>query len=45
MAAAQGATHVLTVRLPGGAVEQIRYTGNVPPEVMVAPDAAAFGYG
>jgi hypothetical protein len=45
MAAAQSATHVLTVRLPGGAVEQIRYSGNVPPEVVVAPDAAPFAFG
>lgn len=44
MAAAQSRTHVLTVRLPGGAVEQIRYSGDAPPEVVVAPDAAPFGY-
>ena len=35
-------THVMTVQLPNGAVEQIRYTGDVPPEVILAPDAAAF---
>ncbi|WP_158926709.1 hypothetical protein [Acidisphaera sp. S103] len=44
-------THVLNVRLPNGQVEQIRYTGDVPPTVMLAPDAAmdtvmpAFGPG
>jgi hypothetical protein len=32
-------THVLNVRLPNGQVEQIRYTGDVPPTVMLAPDA------
>jgi hypothetical protein len=41
-------THALSVSLPNGQVEQIRYTGNVPPTVMLAPDAAmapAFGPG
>lgn len=33
-------THVLNVRLPNGQVEQIRYTGDVPPTVILAPDAA-----
>jgi len=32
--------HVLTVRLPGGGVEQIRYTGDVPPAVVIAPGVA-----
>ena len=53
MAAAQtvtnpAQTHVLAVRLPNGQVEQIRYTGDVPPTVVLVPDAAmapAFGSG
>ncbi|HEY3779044.1 MAG TPA: hypothetical protein VGL35_13410 [Rhizomicrobium sp.] len=43
-AAAMGRkAHFITIRFPGGAVEQIRYTGDLPPEVVVAPDNAAFG--
>ena len=34
-------THVMTVRLPGGGLEQIRYTGNVPPQVVVGESPAA----
>ncbi len=30
--------HVMSVRLPGGGVEQVQYTGNVAPEVVVLPD-------
>lgn len=26
--------HVMTVRLPGGGLEQIRYTGDVPPQIV-----------
>jgi hypothetical protein len=33
-------THSLTVRLPGGGIERIVYTGNVAPRVEVAPTAA-----
>jgi hypothetical protein len=33
-------THTLTVRLPGGGVERIIYTGNVAPRVEVAPMGA-----
>jgi hypothetical protein len=33
-------THVMTLRLPGGQVEQVRYTGNVAPTVILAPDPA-----
>lgn len=34
--------HTMTVRLPGGGVEEIRYTGDVAPQVVVTPhDAAA----
>jgi hypothetical protein len=36
--------HVLTVRLPDGRVEQIRYTGNVPPTVIVGPQAMATSF-
>jgi len=53
MATAQTVTnpaqpHVLNVRLPDGQVEQIRYAGDVPPTVMLAPDTAmvpSFGPG
>jgi hypothetical protein len=44
-------THVLNIRLPNGQVEQVRYTGDVPPTVILAPDTAgqavfpAFGPG
>ncbi|PPQ29176.1 hypothetical protein [Rhodopila globiformis] len=34
--------HVMTVRLPDGTIEQIRYSGDVPPRVVIAPDTAAF---
>jgi hypothetical protein len=37
-------THVLTVRLPNGQVEQVRYTGDVPPTVTLAPDVAPTAY-
>ncbi len=30
--------HILTLQLPDGAVEQIRYTGDVPPQVVLTPD-------
>ncbi len=33
-------THALTVRLPGGGIERIVYTGDVAPRVVVAPAAA-----
>jgi hypothetical protein len=36
-------THVMTVQLPGGGIEQIRYSGNVAPEVVFGP-AADIGY-
>ncbi len=32
--------HVLTLRLPDGQVEQVRYVGDVPPTVIVAPATA-----
>lgn len=36
-AAAAQTVHHMTIRLPDGAVEQIEYTGNVPPRVEVLP--------
>jgi hypothetical protein len=35
--AQDGQVHVLLVQLPGGGVEQIRYTGDVPPRVVLVP--------
>jgi hypothetical protein len=35
-------THVMTVQLPNGAIEQIRYSGDVPPRVVFVPGAASF---
>jgi hypothetical protein len=32
--------HLLTIHLPGGGIEQIRYSGDVPPEIFLRPDAA-----
>jgi hypothetical protein len=32
--------HVMTVQLPGGGVEQIHYTGDTPPRILVADTAA-----
>lgn len=40
--AASSDTHVMTVQLPNGAVEQIRYTGDVAPQVVVAPAESPF---
>ena len=34
-------THVMTVEIPGGGVAEIRYTGDVPPQVVVSPAPAA----
>jgi len=33
--------HVMTVRLPGGGVERVEYTGNTPPQVSVSTGLAA----
>jgi hypothetical protein len=33
--------HTMTVQLPGGGVETIRYTGDVAPKIMVAPAGTA----
>jgi hypothetical protein len=35
-------THVMTVQLPNGTVEQIRYSGDVPPQIVVVPNAPSF---
>jgi hypothetical protein len=45
VAAAGHDTHVMTVRLPGGAVERIRYSGDVPPQVVFTDDAMPFDVG
>ena len=36
-------THVMTVQLPGGGVAEIRYTGDIPPQVVLSPIPAALG--
>ncbi len=42
LAAAQAPdTHVMTVRLPNGMIEQIQYSGDVPPQVVLAPQPIA----
>jgi hypothetical protein len=41
VAAAQTA-NVMTVRLPGGGLAEIRYLGDVPPQVVFLPSAAAY---
>jgi len=33
-------THVLTIHLPGGGTEEIRYSGDVPPEIFLEPGPA-----
>ena len=40
--AAPGDRHVMEVRLPNGLTEQIQYTGDVPPHVVLAPAGVAF---
>src|ERR1051325_3345055 len=35
-------THVMTVALPGGGTAEIRYSGNVPPQVVVSDQPASF---
>ena len=34
-------THVMTVQLPGGGVAEIRYTGDLPPQVVLGPAPTA----
>lgn len=36
-------THLMTVQLPGGGVAAIRYTGDVPPQVVLSPAPAELG--
>lgn len=38
------ATHEITIQLPGGGSEIIRYTGNVPPKVIFAADPFAVAW-
>jgi len=35
--------HTMTVQLPGGGMAEIRYTGNIPPQVTVSAGPAATG--
>lgn len=44
VAAAQS-SHTMTVRLPDGALEQIQYTGDTPPQVAIIPAPTAFAFG
>jgi len=37
--------HVMTIRLPGGGVEEIHYTGDVAPRVFVSKNSAPIGFG
>jgi hypothetical protein len=41
-AAAAQSTNVMTVRLPGGGLAEIRYVGDVPPRVVFLQGAAAY---
>jgi hypothetical protein len=44
MALAQNSNmHTMTVQLPGGGMAEIRYTGNIPPQVTVSAGRAAAG--
>jgi fermentation-respiration switch protein FrsA (DUF1100 family) len=36
-------THAMTVQVPGGGIAEIRYTGDVPPQVVFSPAPAALG--
>ena len=36
-------THVMTVQVPGGGIAEIRYTGDVPPQVVFSPAPTALG--
>lgn len=46
LAQAQGPiVHTMTVQLPGGGLETIRYTGDVAPKVVVAPPGAMMAAG
>ena len=36
-------THVMTVHIPGGGVAEIRYTGDLPPQVVLSPAPTALG--
>lgn len=43
--AASQHSHLMTLWLPGGAIEQIRYSGDVAPAVAVGPAAMPFRFG
>ncbi|MGH6889433.1 MAG: hypothetical protein ACREHF_09575 [Rhizomicrobium sp.] len=43
-AANDRASHVMSFRLPGGAVELIRYTGDVAPKVVIDPKSVHFAF-
>jgi hypothetical protein len=45
VAAAGPGMHVMTVRLPGGAMEHIRYSGDVPPQIVVTPGGIPLDFG
>jgi hypothetical protein len=36
-------THLMTLQLPGGGVAEIRYTGDVPPQVVLSPAPVEYG--
>lgn len=36
-------THLMTLQIPGGGIAEIRYTGDVPPQVAINPPPAASG--
>src|SRR5215472_7555412 len=36
-------THVMTVEVPGGGVAEIRYSGDVPPQVVLSPAPVGLG--
>src|SRR3954454_15281903 len=41
-AASAQTAHVMNVAVPGGGIAQIRYFGDVPPQIVFAPAPAAF---
>src|SRR4051794_33559785 len=44
-AASAQTVHVMNVAIPGGGVAQIRYVGDVPPQIVFAPAALPEAYG
>lgn len=45
VAAENAQSHVMTIRLPSGAIEEIRYTGNIAPRVVVSSERAPVDFG